>query len=354
MSTLKAGFLTLAFSFISVTSFAQLDAVADVLKGGVDDANIILTEYMKPFGEGFGASMNTGWVSSGRPHKMLGFYVRVGAGIATVPSDMESFNASALSGLTNLQLASGSATETPTISGSDSGPTASFETIQQIAGQPLANFDMPSGVGLSFVPAPVIQAGVGLIKGTELSLRFIPSTNIDVGGTSLGQIGMMGFGIRHELNQWLPGGKVIPVNISVQGAWSNLNMVYDNISLRPGDGSNPGGIYDDQEFEFDVSAWNLNLIVGKNIPLIGVYAGVGVEGATTNFGMYGTYPIATEAGGVSVVENFEDPIDIEIEGANRIRALVGARVRVAVLALNVEYTQATYSTLNFGVGISFR
>jgi hypothetical protein len=53
---------------------------------------LLLFEYLKPFGEGFGADLNSGWVNTARPYGTLGFDLRVNVGVAIVPTGDRSFN----------------------------------------------------------------------------------------------------------------------------------------------------------------------------------------------------------------------------------------------------------------------
>ena len=46
---------------------------------------------------------------------------------------------------------------------------------------------------------PVLQAGVGLIKNTEIDVRFLPE--LDLKGLSTG---FFGIGVKHDILQWLP------------------------------------------------------------------------------------------------------------------------------------------------------
>ena len=79
---------------------------------------------------------------------------------------------------------------------------------------------MPKGIGYNVVPAPMLQANVGLIKDTDITARYIPVTNIK----NLGDLSLTGIGIKHGLNQWLPGGKLLPVDLSIMAAYTTLSL----------------------------------------------------------------------------------------------------------------------------------
>ena len=62
--------------------YAQLDNVEDLFLGGVDDVSLLVEEYLRPAGNGFGTDLNHGWYSSARAHKFLGFDITVLASAA--------------------------------------------------------------------------------------------------------------------------------------------------------------------------------------------------------------------------------------------------------------------------------
>lgn len=315
-------------------AFAQLGDVATILEGGTADANVILKEYMNPFAQGFGASLNTGWVQSAKPHGFLpipGFHVRASLGLSLVPGAGESFTINPAN-LSNLELAPGSPANSPTIAGSSGASTYTFRTK---ANNPVqTSFSMPGGTGLPYVLVPTIQAGIGFLKKSQINLRYVPKTEV----SKFGSLEMFGVGLQHEVLQYIPIAKRIPlVNMSVVGGYSSFKM-----SKNLGSG---------KDLAWTTNAWNINLVAGATTPLISilsVYAGAGFEGATSTMKLNGTYSI------LNGTQTVTDPIDMEFEGGNGFRLLGGLRFRLGLLTLNAEYTKAEYSTASIGFGLGFR
>ena len=63
-------------------------------------------------------------------------------------------------------------------------------------GAVVGTFVMPQGTKLPFVPAPQLQASIGLIKGLELTLRTMPTIKL---GDKAGSVGMTGAGLKINL-----------------------------------------------------------------------------------------------------------------------------------------------------------
>ncbi|HKL19322.1 MAG TPA: DUF6588 family protein [Halalkalibaculum sp.] len=366
----KALLTGIIFSFlVSSSAFAQVDDVGRILQASSEDANILVSEYLKPFGSGFGASINTGWTNTAKPHKKFGFDITITTGLAVVPGSDKSFDVNQI-GLQQLELESGPST-LQTINGADDVQTSTLAAYETINGQrtKLFEFDMPTGTGFGYVPAPEIKAGLGLIKDTEIMVRYVPEVSIDEYGT----FQQFGFGAKHGINQWLPGGNLLPVDISVMAGYTNLTVTSDfsitaeDVITDPNNTENPfagqPSTWEGQKVEIDTDAFTINALVGKTLPIISVYGGIGFETSTMSIGTPGTYPtIVTNPDFQAdpqnedplLVDTIEQPIDIELEGGNSFHALAGFRLKLAVFHISASYTVSNYSTLNAGFGFTFR
>lgn len=361
-------FLCGLFAFNSMPAQAQVGDIGDILQSGREDANTLARAYLEPFGSGFGASLNTGWTNTASPHSKFGFDVTVSSGLAIVPDAAKSFNVNDLT-LQKLEL-EGSDPVSPTINGVDE-TGASLAYYEEVNGnrEKILDFNMPEGSGFGYVPAPMIKAGVGLIKDTELMVRYTPETEIG----DFGSFNLFGVGAKHGINQWLPGGKMLPVNLSVMFGYTNmeigsdLDLPAEDVIENQSDTYNEydPSKWDGQAVAMNTDAWTINALVGKSLPIISVYAGVGYEASTFNIQTPGSYPTVVpnenydpnnsdEETRPLKVDAVDEPIDISIEGDNGFRALAGFRFRAAIFHVSGSYTLSNYSSYNLGVGISFR
>lgn len=366
--------LILLFGFLGLettTSYAQVGDVGSILQSGRQDANTLAKAYLKPFGSGFGASLNTGWTNTASPHSTLGFDLTVSSGLAIVPDGAKSFDVSELD-LQRIQL-KGNDPISPTING-DSEQGALLAAYADPDGpggmgvQEIMEFNMPEGSGFGYVPAPMVKGAVGIVKDTEIMFRYMPE--YDVG--DFGSFSLYGFGAKHGINQWLPGGNLLPVNLSVMFGYtsmevgSGLDVTASDVMQDPDNTENPynASQWEGQEVGLNTDAWTINALVGKSLPIVSVYAGVGYEASTLNISTPGSYPtiIPNDAYDPQnpneeeplIVDAIDEPIDIAIKGDNGFRALAGLRLKFAVFHITGSYTLSNYSSYNLGVGVSFR
>ncbi len=358
----------LLISLASVnTATAQFDDAGEILRSGTNDANLLLQEYLKPFANGFGADLNSGWVNSARPYRTLGFDLRISAGVAIVPTGDRSFNVDELN-FENIERVDGPS-EAQTAFGQDvPGPEMGIFGTHPITGirQEIARFTMPEGTGYPYVPAPMIQGTVGIVMDTDISLRYMPTVTVQDINTSL-----YGFGVKHGLNQWLPGGSVLPVDLSVQLGYTKLtsDFGFDVTPDEGGDIYNPyaenPSLWDGQALEMEASGFTGNLLVGKNLPIISVYGGVGFQTSSMTLKSPGSYPITvfnenydpldgSEETREKIIERLDEPINLSFDGSNSVHAMAGFRLRLAVFTISGSYTLSNYPVANIGVGISFR
>jgi hypothetical protein len=360
------GFLGLTAS----SSFAQIGDVGRILQSSAEDANILVKQYLKPFGSGFGAGLNSGWTNTARPHKKFGFDLTVSSGLAVVPSSDKSFQFDP-SDYQQLELTSGPST-LQTINGKSdvqASTIAAFGDDYNQDGQPdkLFEFNMPKGTGFGYVPAPEIKGAVGLIKDTELMLRFVPKIKIG----DYGKFDQFGFGVKHGINQWLPGGSAIPIDLSIMAGYTKQTVssdfrITDDDVLTPETRNRteiPSNInsstWDGQQVKIETNAFTVNALVGKTLPFISFYGGVGFESSTMTIATPGQYPTIEEKANPTPQEPFilrtlDRPVDVEIDGENGFHGLAGFRLKLAFFHISGSYKLANYSTFNAGIGFSFR
>jgi hypothetical protein len=337
----------------SSVTFAQLSNV-DFLKAGAADGSKVIGAYLAPWANAFGAGLNGSWYNTAKPHKLGGFDISTAFNIGFVPSSAGTYNVADL-GLSPTLTGSGTAS---TISGpKTTGPTLT----ETVSGVPIATFALPPGTGWKLIPVPTAQVGIGLPMGTELKFRYIPKINIKNGDISL-----LGVGLMHSIMQYIPGSKMIPVDVSVFGGFTKLQSNVP-ISLQPGTPTNyvtyNTGSFDTQNMNAAVMAWNLSIVGSLNIPLLTVYGGVGYSKTSTTIKLTGNFPTPVlaptpapphvEYNDSGVLSGSELP-DIEIKNFSGLRANLGLRLKLGVITFNADYTRSQYNVVSAGLGISFR
>lgn len=331
--------------------FAQIDGIGELIRAGREDAELLTREYFRPLPSGFGAGINSGWIHTAEPHSRFGFDIQVRGALAVVPSSAKSFDLKNLN-LQKMRASDPEQTITPTLSGSDrEGP----EVIVEDNGKEAGRFNLPRGTGFGYIPAPVVQAGIGLIGDTDLMFRFVPPVNLG----DLGRFRQFGLGAKHHINSTLPGGDTLPVDVSVMAGYNRINVTGDPDVQPQSDAiPDPGytGDYDNQEVNIGFDTFTVKLLVSKSIPFFTVYGGAGYEYAVMHVDLTGDYPVTISgpAGIGSITETVTDPFGYSRRGDNSLSAMAGFKIKLGLLHLFADYTLARYPVANAGIGVSFR
>lgn len=332
----------------TVTGWSQTDRIGEFLRAGAEDAEVLTRAYLEPLPNGFGGSLNTGWFNTASTHSTLGFDIQIRGALAFVPSSDQEFDLNDLD-LQRVSPADPNATVAPTAAGNDSdGP----EVIVREDGQEVSRFTLPQGSGFNYVPAPMIQASVGLVKNTDVTIRFVPEVAIG----NYGDFKQRGIGIKHSFSQWLPGGKLLPVDISLFAGYNRID-INANLDLDPQEDAvtDPTVNYDNQEVATTFDTFTTQLIVGKDLPFISVYGAVGYETSTLNLDVTGNFPVpVTGPAGTTRTETLTDPFSYDENGDNQFSLTGGLNFKLFIFNIFGEYTLAKYPVANAGIGFSFR
>jgi len=343
---------------------AQLNQV-DFIKGGLENGELMLKEYVAPWANSLGASLNGGWYNTAKPHKLGGFDLTITVNTTVVPDAAKYFDVGALDFTGGLQLTDPADNMASTIAG-PKGEGPELRYVEEFGGTEysLATFNTPGGTGVGVLPLPMVQFGLGLVKGTDVTVRYLPRLNI----FDAGSVGMWGVGLKHSIVQWFPGSALIPFELSLFGAYTELTSLAD-VNFQPSSYGVPVNLesytdadFDNQMIGLDMSAWTVNLIASKSLAILTVYGGGGYSSTRANLYMDGNYPLTqlntddpgnpyVEVADASIVE---DPINIEVKNFSGLRLNAGLRLKLALLTLHFDYTWADYSVYTGGIGISFR
>ena len=358
---LKVAAMAVACLSIHQQTFAQ-EQVAELLKAGTADASLLVKAYTTPLFRGFGAGLNGGWYNTAKTHGLGRFDVTFALNACIVPTVDRTFDASTL-GFTKLTLGNPSNHTGQTVSGSltpNNNPEYVLTQASPVIGAPaieVARFSSPTGAGLPFSGAPTLQLAVGLIKNTEVIIRYAPT--FSVGALDMG---LKGFGIKHDIKQWIPVVNKLPFDMAAYFGYTKLD-VNVGLGLTPDAGvatqTGNNGVYADQAMTLNTTASTFGLILSKKLLMLTVYGGANYQSSKTTLSLNGDFPItsvetrATDPNfGNKVVTKVTDPVNFDVDGANGMSATLGARLKLLVLTFQGSYTFAEYPMATFGVGIN--
>lgn len=318
----------------AVTSMAQgteEGSLDELLKSGASDANRLMTGYLSPLMEAAGVGLANGWYNTAKPHKTGGFDLTFTVNGVTIPDSKKFYDVLAL----NLQTIDPVGTdEAPTFFGPDSAPIYAFKADPNITFNGPPGLDLKKNIGVNFVPIPTINLGIGIIKSTDLRVRYVPGNLVNSEDFSFD---MFGIGVMHDVKQHIPVIKALPFDLSFFAAYTRTNM---NLGL--GD-EFPG---QDQRAEIKFNSMTFQALISKQIAVLTGYAGIGYNVVNTSFGMLGTYEIDSNT-------TLVDPIMFDAN-ASGLRATAGMRLKLAILTLHADYTIQQFNVFSVGLGFSVR
>jgi len=252
--------------------------------------------FMQPLADAFGANLNSGWYHNAYIEKQ-GFqlYIGVTAMTAIINENNKTFNAT-----TEEPFSPTTRTKAPTIFGN------SESVIVQGEGGTVYAF--PGGLDLNRLPLAAPTLTVGSLYGTNASVRWAA---YDI-GDEVGKIQLLGWGVRHKLDQYFP---TIPVHLAVGFYMQQFSM---------------GDI-------IEANGWLTNIQASYQWRFLTFYGGLGVENSTLD--MQYTY------------ETDESEIAFNLKGNNKLRGTLGLTLNLGSVKIHSDYNLASQSLFTLGLGL---
>lgn len=315
----------LLFSLLSLiivsTSYAQTSQITTILAADITQGERLIEAYFTPMTESFGASLNNGWYNTAKPHSLGGFDITFTINTVIIPNSAETFKIGDSFG----DIFTSNEAEASTIFGSTNKTEMVYTNSYTDSS---FSFMMPGGLKIPALPLPMIQAGIGLIKNTAISLRYMPLLNV---GDNI-NVNLFGLGLKHDLLQWIPAiGDAIPISLSLQGGYTSLNTELE---------------ISDQKVSLNTKATTINLIISKKILMVTGYAGIGYNSAITTFKSSAKFKLSNI--------QFDEKVEIDFESKQNLRTNIGLRLNIAVVTIQADYTFSEYPTATLGLGVSLR
>jgi hypothetical protein len=265
---------------------------------------------------------------------LFGFDITFSATIAMAPSSDKTFDVTKL-GLSSLTLVAGQPANSPSIAGSKSaGPLMNYTQTIPVLGDISTQFNLPQGAGLTMIPMPMVQAAIGLPLHTEIIGRYFPTVDIP----KVGKFGMWGVGLKNEFKEFIPGFKKLPIDVSILLGFTSLTSEF-NVDYKPEyyPNSKTAADYSNQTLSLKGKGYTARLLVGKSIPVLTVYAGVGYSKSKTNFDLKGNYPfgLANDGGTIKIADNNDwlNPLALTFDDSGA-SLNAGIRIKLTVIAFH--------------------
>lgn len=332
--------LLIAFLAVSASVFGQ-DEVKALIRGSGSDAGYLLKEFMSPALKVSDIGLNQGWYNTAGTHKKFGFDVTVSSAFVSVPEADLSFKVDNTK-LTDVQLVNPSNGTVPTYLGSDQvSPQFRLKSDQSATFTAEGANIKDNSAG--FAPIPVVQAGIGLPKGNELKIRFLPAIDISSMGLVKNKttVTLIGAGLVHDIKQHIPVISQLPFDLSAFVGYSKYTAESE---LDNGNSANVS--------RFETSAFTVQGLISKKFSILTLYGSLGYNFASAKMEIKGVYKDAGTSSNPKTINGSEiAPVNISSSGP---RATAGFRLKLLIFTLHTDYTLQEYSTITTGFGLSIR
>ena len=342
--------------------------ISEMVNKNVSDANKIASAYSGPALGAMGNNLNNGWYSTADPLKLGRFKLELNIPLSFPSESEKNFKVNEI-GLYSMKT---NTNEAPTAFGSRN-ESATFYVVEDLLGKTdtIKNFTL-SGGGLPLMPMINPQLNVGLVFGTELMFRYLPS--IDSRGF---KTNYWGLGVKHDIKQWIPIIKQLPFSLSFIGAFSNLDATYTfaDAILPIANATTPfvdlsgkelidKPSFNDQKVMIAINSWNANVIISKKLPFVSFFGGLRLSHTSTSLSLEGNFPLQTFDIRETAISNtnFGKPANTYLKNPlsssyNKTSFGIngGTRIKLGIISILLDgtYVPGGFSSATAGFGIGF-
>jgi hypothetical protein len=336
--------LLMCLSLVTLSSHAQnISELTQLLKAEKNDASALMKSYVSPAINAISNGMTSGWYTTGKAHKTLGFDLGVSLSAVFTPSSDDYFTP-ALSSNTTFKNLTNPSLGAPSVVG-PKDITTYESTYTPPNGLPNQKFtidgpeglDLKKNIGFSALPVPMVQLGIGIIKNTDLKIRFVPEQK-----SNSVTFKMFGIGVMHDIKQHIPGIKKLPFDLSVLAAYNSVSGTASLVSTS-------GVTSSDGSLAYKLNSWVAQAIISKKISVLTGYLGVGYGSVSSNVDITGNFLVPAGAASFAL----KDPLALSLS-SNTAKLTAGIRLKLGPVYFSGDYTLQKYDALTLGFGFAVR
>ena len=200
------------------------------LENILSDLSFLMQEFVEPGIESTMYQTSSGWYTDAKALDTWEVKVSVQGNMLFIPNKKKTFFVDN-NALSNLSVRPG---DSPFFSTAAGGVSNSY-LVGSINGNPIGEIYAPSGINQSYVTHGLLNLEVGLPYGTSITGRISPKTKI-----KSSSIQAFGFGLKHNISQWISELKASTFDLSLLAAYSlyQVNDQFSNLELLPGESIN--------------------------------------------------------------------------------------------------------------------
>ena len=312
--------LSFFFCLISAVTLAQIEDVGAI----ASDLVLLSDQYVSPAAEAAVYQSSGGWFTSAKKKDLWDLEISLQGNLIFIPNKSTDFLIDEAD-LQNLTIqGEGTTANSPTALGGDN-----FVVIEGHIGDDFFEFDSPEGINESSVRHAQLQASLGLWHGTSFVARYSPKIKIN---KTYYQI--IGFGIQHNLSQWIPSLNESTFDISGLITYSvySVSDTFSKVTLPIG--SLNSIVVDGQSFMF-------NLIASKEVKKFNFSTALGLTSSQFDYEVGGSGEVLLSTLNQALGNLAESQINYKVD--------VGIDYRIQRFSINSMLTFGEYTNLVLGL-----
>ncbi|MCU0443907.1 MAG: hypothetical protein MUE85_03250 [Microscillaceae bacterium] len=372
LALIKLFIFAFAF-FLAQLSSAQNVSVPNFLySDNIEDTRKLMDAYFGPGYKAIGAGFNTAWFNTAEVHKPGRFDIKISTGLTFANKKDKTYDARALGLSDNFnfddQRIVNQLPFSPTVFGDNIEGQRFFSQRNLDGNLPISDeHQLAQGNGISYAPTALVQVNVGVFKGTEVAVRFVPKV-----GKDETKANVLGFGIKHDIKQWIRNWSLANFDLAVGfgftsfgldfGVWMDPETRFFTDGDLRGDSDSDNLDYNEnayrdlnQNLNFRTNAYNFTILYSKKIVKgLTVFGGPRYDMSKTKFKTEGLFPIATIENQNSnfIIDNRDNLITTETT-YNQIALNGGLRWQTGAYNMALQGTLAKYPSINFSFGFGW-
>lgn len=227
-------------------SFSQSEQTFEDIGHLLNDALFFSDRYITPATDAAVYQAASGWMHSPKKRALWDVNLALHSNVFFVPKRDRSFQISN-SDFTFFEIEGAGTATVPTALGDD----AQVYLVGELDGEEI-RLKTPEGINQETVFYPYLQTDLSLWKGTEVIVKFSPKTKLKKGDYQV-----YGFGVKHNLSQYLKTLEAKKVHLAALLAYSKEDISFDFISVPTQYGSlginRLNGLVDTWQFQMNGS-----------------------------------------------------------------------------------------------------
>jgi hypothetical protein len=189
---------------------------------------------------------------------------------------------------------------------------------------PFRGLNIPIAPALPPIGATIAISHIPVLDNITVGARWVPT----VGNDDLGEVGMFGFMVQHEITPHIPVLSKVPfLHFAVYYGYNSFKIEAKDIAKL--ESKNQIGMFQ--------ASLDFKFLIG-----LGIYGGIGMEKSTMSVDVQ-----ELNVEGMDPVEGFS----LDIDGENKLRTQLGARIALGPLDIYGDGNWGSNTTYNVGVAI---